>query len=211
MPRWPALLRPALDCLDELARRAPSPPRYAIGGGTALMVELAHRRSRDIDIFLDDAQLLTLLTPRRNDRVALLAGDYVESSNFLKLRLPAGEIDFILAPSLTPAPHRRMRALRREIVVETPVEIAVKKCFYRAADFRLRDVFDLAVVIEHCRAELVAAEPVLRPKRELLLARVEALRPDWAEAARAALDPLPAGGPYLERAPAVVLDFLRAL
>jgi hypothetical protein len=40
---------------------------WTFGGGTALMTILNHRLSKDIDIFLSDPQLLTLLSPRLND------------------------------------------------------------------------------------------------------------------------------------------------
>ncbi|CCV09576.1 hypothetical protein MESS2_p70010 [Mesorhizobium metallidurans STM 2683] len=31
---------------------------WSFGGGTAMMIQIGHRKSRDIDIFLDDPQLL---------------------------------------------------------------------------------------------------------------------------------------------------------
>jgi hypothetical protein len=52
--------------------------------------------SKDIDIFLRDAQYITLFSPRLNDATADIAKNYEEMSNFVKLMLPKGEIDFIL-------------------------------------------------------------------------------------------------------------------
>ena len=44
------------------------------------MLHYADRRSRDIDVFLKDAQALPLLSSRLNDRAAGLARDHVEAS-----------------------------------------------------------------------------------------------------------------------------------
>lgn len=38
--------------------------QWSFGGGTALMTYYNHRRSRDIDIFFRDAQLLTRFSPQ---------------------------------------------------------------------------------------------------------------------------------------------------
>ena len=100
-PGWPTLLDAALGLLDDVAQRTGAPVDWALGGGTGLMLH--------------------------NDRAAGLARDHVEASNFVKLACTDGEIDFIVAPDLTERP-RETRALgRREIAVETPVEIVVKK------------------------------------------------------------------------------------
>ena len=184
---------------------------WALGGGTVLMLHYAHRTSRDIDVFLKDAQALPLLSPRLNDRAAGLARDHVEASNFVKLACTDGEIDFIVAPDLTERP-RETRALGgREIAVETPVEIVVKKAFYRAADLRARDLFDLAVVIDRARADLDRSAGVLASKRDVLRARVRTVTPRYRASAAREIALLPAGEPYLERAPDVVQAFVDAL
>lgn len=37
--------------------------RWSFGGGTALMLQIAHRESHDIDLFIDDPQILPFLNP----------------------------------------------------------------------------------------------------------------------------------------------------
>ena len=210
-PAWPTLLDAALGLLDDVAQRTGAPVDWALGGGTVLMLHYAHRTSRDIDVFLKDAQALPLLSPRLNDRAAGLARDHVEASNFVKLACTDGEIDFIVAPDLTERP-RETRALGgREIAVETPVEIVVKKAFYRAADLRARDLFDLAVVIDRARADLDRSAGVLASKRDVLRARVRTVTPRYRASAAREIALLPAGEPYLERAPDVVQAFVDAL
>ena len=73
---------------------------WTFGGGTAMMLQIDHRESRDIDIFLADPQLLALLNPDNRDfsfeqRPSEYSGD---GSKFMKLFFEgAGEIDFIVA------------------------------------------------------------------------------------------------------------------
>jgi hypothetical protein len=40
---------------------------WAFGGGTAMMLQIDHRESRDIDIFLSDPQQLPFLDPQKQD------------------------------------------------------------------------------------------------------------------------------------------------
>lgn len=92
---WDELLKRALRILD-----VPGIPEsdWSFGGGTALALYFQHRESKDVDIFLTDAQYLMLLTPRLNRIVSRMTSDYAEGSSFLKLRFPEGEVDFIIAP-----------------------------------------------------------------------------------------------------------------
>jgi hypothetical protein len=122
--------------------------QWSFGGGTALMTYYNHRKSKDIDIFLRDVQLLTKFTPRLNDYVADRVDDYTEMSSFLKLKVKQQEIDFIVAPFLTQKPTMKKFIGNTQVNVETPEEIVIKKVFYRAEAFKTRDVFDLAVVIK---------------------------------------------------------------
>ena len=93
-----------------------------------------HRVSKDIDLFLHDAQWLARLTPRLNDRVAEMVRDYSEQANSIKLVLAQGDIDFVVAGSVTGvAPEETLDFRGREILLEATEEILAKKLFYRAA------------------------------------------------------------------------------
>jgi hypothetical protein len=205
-PSWQTLLEQAIGLLDAVGATD-----WAVGGGTVLMLHYEHRTSRDIDVFLRDPQLLPHLSPRLNDRAAALAPDYVEGSSFVKLACIEGEIDFIVAPDLTAEPHESRSIGGRTVTLETPVEIAIKKAFYRAADLRIRDVFDLAVVIDRDGTRLQANAQVLAGKTPVLRARLAAMTPRYRARAAAEIAVLPAGAPYLERAPAIVEAFLAGL
>lgn len=208
---WQTLLDRAVALLDAVGVAVGSPLPWTVGGGTVLMLHYRHRTSRDIDIFLRDAQLLTLLTPRLNQDAASIARDYVEASNFVKLTCAEGEIDFIVAPDLSDLPHEEATFRGKPVTLERPVEIVLKKAFYRAHDLRIRDLFDLAVVIDHAASAMQRNAPVLRSKADVLQARLQAMLTLYSSRATDEIAVLPAGEPYLTKAPQIVSGFLAAL
>lgn len=125
------------------------------------MLKHHHRFSKDIDIFVPEPQYLGFLTPRLNDAAETGMADYVEQNGSIKIYYPEGEVDFVAAPPLTDNPFSLRDVLGRHIKVETPVEIVSKKIQYRAVDFKARDIFDLALVLER--------EPEARPALQKLM------------------------------------------
>lgn len=134
-----------------------------------------HRYSKDIDIFLHDAQYLTYVTPRLNDYIENKVDDYEEMSNSLKLKMGEHEIDFIIAPSLTKIPFNIVKIDGQDVRIETPEEIVVKKIFYRCEAFKVRDIVDLAVVINNNKQSLLNNMEVYRRKLGPLLSRIKRL------------------------------------
>ena len=61
--QWPILFDLAMEIFDHFEKTVGSMPRWSFGGGTALMLQIDHRESHDIDIFLDDPQILPFLNP----------------------------------------------------------------------------------------------------------------------------------------------------
>ena len=105
-----------------------------MGGGTVLMMRMHHRLSNDIDLFLHDAQWLARLTPRLNDLAAEMARDYSEQANSVKLVLAQGDIDFVVAGSVTGVePTETLDFGGRNVMLEATEEILAKKLFFRAA------------------------------------------------------------------------------
>ncbi len=94
--------------------------------------------------------------------------------------------------------------------VETPVEIVAKKVFYQPEEFSLRDVFDFAFALDHDPRAICDNLEIFTAKSDVLSLRLERLRAlgPFAAQARAALDPLPKGLPYLESAMEKVMGFL---
>lgn len=183
MKVWEVLFRRALAILDGAAVPI---PEWTFGGGTVLMLRHHHRLSQDVDIFVPEVQYLGHLTPRLNDRVEALTTDYVESNQSLKLVFPEGEIDFIASAPLTMKPYRLEVVLGRDVRLETATEIIAKKVWHRGDLFTGRDVFDLAMVAERDPSSLAEIAPVLRAKRDAILARIDAK----GDAMRAAFEQL---------------------
>lgn len=73
--------------------------------------------------------------------------------------------------------------------IDTPWETAVKKMFYRPSTFKVRDVFDLAAVIERHPEELRAGMAEIDDRLRRLLDRIDALRPVYATLAADDVNP----------------------
>ncbi len=69
---------------------------WSFGGGTVLMLRINHRASKDIDLFVPDPQCLGYVNPRLSDAAESITTDYEENAEFIKLHLPAGEIDIVV-------------------------------------------------------------------------------------------------------------------
>jgi hypothetical protein len=154
LSQWQLLLDRAITGLNRLRARGQSVPDWVLGGGTALMIHAGHRLSKDIDVFFDDPQYLPMLSPRLGGEGIWRCDAFEEASNYLKLIYAEGEIDFIVAASITDIPMERkaidvgdIRPGASHIIdIEHPVEIAIKKFNYRGGLLRARDIFDIAVV-----------------------------------------------------------------
>lgn len=136
---------------------------WTFGGGTVLSLRYGHRVSHDVEIFFADAQILPVISPRLNREVMLLASDYQEGANFVKLQFPEGEIDFILAPCLTDPCYVVEHLCGEPTRVETSGEIIAKKLFLRAETLRARDIVDMAIVFQE------EPQTVLRVARDFLV------------------------------------------
>jgi hypothetical protein len=96
---WFRLLRFARALIRQVNSQALIIDRWTLGGGTAMMLQIDHRESHDVDIFLPDSQYLGFLHPEKRDfdleiRPVGCDGD---GTSFLKLVFEdIGEIDFIV-------------------------------------------------------------------------------------------------------------------
>lgn len=169
---WKGLFGHALALIDEIRRRGSEDPFWTFGGGTVLMLRYRHRRSKDIDIFVPDPQYLGYVTPRLSATAERIATDFVEEAGRVKLIRPEGEIDFVAAPNLTAPAYETWRIARREVRVETAVEIVAKKMWHRGDAVAARDLFDLALVIDRERRALARAAPFLVRHRAAFLAQL---------------------------------------
>jgi hypothetical protein len=112
---WLRLLRVARSLIHQVNAEQSIIDYWTLGGGTALMLQIGHRDSHDVDIFIPDPQLLPFLDPQKNDltfemQPIAYRGDGSKSLKFSFGDI--GEIDFIVSGPLTstPAIARDMRA-----------------------------------------------------------------------------------------------------
>jgi hypothetical protein len=162
---WHELARIAADMVADAEHRAGGEMKPKLGGGTRLMLAFEHRISDDIDLFIRDPQWIGYLTPRLNDRFESVLSGYEESASSLKLKLPSGEIDFIVSMSLLGLADERSPA--SSFALEPVDEVLAKKLFYRGWALTPRDLFDWRAVVARSPAGHIAKvmAPLLRGDR----------------------------------------------
>lgn len=154
-----------------------------------MMVQIGHRESHDVDIFLPDAQLLPFLDPQKRDfDFEILPSDYTgDGTTFLKLAFEIGEIDFIVAQSLTSSPTTRTTVAGEAVSLETIPEIIAKKIYHRGASIMPRDIFDIAAGRER-HADAIIRELRSYPDEVArTLAAIERQNPEFVNATIAQL------------------------
>ncbi len=206
---WEPLFDKALLAIDSLPPHLPK-LEWTIGGGTVLMFKYHHRLSRDIDIFITDAQYLTVLSPRLNDKVEDLTTHYREDSQHVKLIFDAmGEVDFVAAPRLVANSTQAATIHGREVLLDKPEEIIAKKCFYRADGFTARDVFDMAVFLAKDPAVVKKNLGILTARSEDIQRRLAFYATNKSHWDReiSLVQPLPGFGQYSQQALGKVQKF----
>nr|WP_245364201.1 nucleotidyl transferase AbiEii/AbiGii toxin family protein [Sinorhizobium americanum] len=115
--RWGDLFEQAGRIFDQANSELTLIDGWTFGGGTALMLQIDHRESFDVDIFLDDPQVLPYLNPKTQGYTLDISPVGYESDGSRTLKIVfenVGEIDFICAPSLTDNP-----TVKAEVAEET--------------------------------------------------------------------------------------------
>lgn len=143
LKQWEVLF---VRALDQLKQGGVAKKDWTFGGGTVLTYKFNHRESKDIDIFFSTPQLLNFVSPRVNDAAEANLTNYTEQAHHTRLHFAEGEIDFIVAKQISEIKPSFTKVLGHYVYLEHPTEIIAKKIYYRAEEFKPRDVFDLAVV-----------------------------------------------------------------
>lgn len=183
---WEKLFRVACAIIRQANATQTIIDHWTFGGGTAMMLQIDHRESHDVDIFLSDPQVLPFLNPQtQNYELEIWPTDYEgDGTRALKLAFQdIGEIDFIVASSLTTAPTTPTTVEGEKVLLETIPEIITKKIYHRGLSIKPRDIFDIAAAGEK-HADSVIAE--LKPyKVEVIkaLSTMEKLNPDFVNKA----------------------------
>lgn len=173
---WVNLLEKAYNLFDSVASDGFTIPRWSLGGGTVLMFHYAHRLSKDIDIFIPDPQFLAYINPRTGGRGEDITSEYKDASEYVKLFLPEGEIDFVASSTLTNNPFEEHEVLGRNILLETPIEIVAKKLWHRGDRATPRDLLDLAMVVERHYNEILDYRDIFVKNIEIFTNQCESRR-----------------------------------
>jgi hypothetical protein len=158
---------------------------WTFGGGTALMLQIDHRESHDIDIFLPDPQLLAYLDPQKRDfDLEIGPTEYDgDGTKFLKLAFEGiGQIDFIVGFSMTPSPTTRRTIENETVELENVAEIITKKIYHRGPNIRPRDIFDIAAAAHTHADVIIDALRFYRPEVAKTLLTLDKMNPDFVNA-----------------------------
>lgn len=156
--RWPELFDMAMAIIDQANDRGIGMHGWSFGGGTALMLQIHHRESHDIDLFVDDAQYLPYLNPETQGYALALGASEYETDGTRALKIVfdgVGEIDFICCDAVTEHPFVVTETRGRELKLETPAEILAKKIVFRGSHLQPRDMFDIAAVAQALGSDYV--------------------------------------------------------
>lgn len=187
---WARLFRIAISLIRQVNSEHPVIDHWSLGGGTAMMLQIDHRESHDIDIFLADPQLLPYLDPERRDfefeiRPSECTGD---GSQFLKLAFKdIGEIDFVVGSALTRHPTTKRTVEGVQVDLETLAEILTKKIYYRGGSIKPRDIFDIAAAAKDHRMPIVTALQGYKTEVAKTLGAIDRLNPEFVNAAISAM------------------------
>ena len=154
-----------------------------------MMLQIDHRESHDIDIFLNDPQQLPFLDPQKQDFKFEIRPDDYEGDGIrsLKLVFSIGEIDFIVAGALTSSPTTQREIEGAIVQLETIPEIVTKKVFYRGANIMPRDVFDIAAAGAGSADAIIEQLAPYKAQVTRTLAAMEKMNPKFVSDAIAGL------------------------
>jgi hypothetical protein len=92
---WARLFRMACSLIRQVNSEQSIIDSWSLGGGTAMMLQIDHRESHDVDIFLPDPQFLSYLDPKLHDfKFEIFPADHDgDGSSFLKIGCFAADRD----------------------------------------------------------------------------------------------------------------------
>jgi len=181
--QWEALLPEAFKIIDYVNRDDEFLKSWTFGGGTAMMLQIGHRESHDIDLFLDDPQLLPYIRATLEDLNFEIGMPSYDGDGVRHLKVAfdkVGEIDFIVAGQITENNAKSTNVLSRKVELETIAEIIGKKICYRGSSLQPRDVFDIAAACYKGFAdEIEKALSIIPDHRKVAAEKLDSLSHDY--------------------------------
>ena len=149
-----------------------------------MMLQIHHRESRDVDIFLSDPQLLSFLDPQTHDfEFQIQPVEYIgDGARFLRLAFDKiGGVDFIVGHGLTSSPFTQTIIDGEVVLLETIPEIVTKKIYYRASSIKPRDIVDIAAAGDQHANLLIKELKKYQEEVVLTLATIDKLNPEFVD------------------------------
>ena len=181
-PDWAQLFRVTCSLIRQVNSKEAIIDNWTFGGGTAMMLQIGHRESHDVDISLPDPQLLSYLDPRTHDfTFEIEPTDYAgDGARSLKLVFEdIGEIDFIVAGTLTSNPTTATTVEGEVVQLETIPEIITKKIYYRGTSIQPRDIFDIAAGGNVDESSIISELASYKDEVRKTLAAIDKLNPTF--------------------------------
>jgi hypothetical protein len=147
--------------LDELQARvleilAGFEPPFILGGGGALAIYFDQRKTRDLDLFWEEIEILSSLPQliqQRLEDAGVSTSVIQQSPGFVRLRASYGSaainIDLVADPTERLERPVVFSVGDREIAAESPRDLLVNKLCALLSRSELRDLFDIGVLIAH--------------------------------------------------------------
>jgi hypothetical protein len=207
--KWLELLDPAIEMFADLERKRGAVD-FTVGGWTMLMRRYRHRKSHDLDLFVQDVSIIRALSPRANELTESLFPDYQEEAAAIKFTLGTADIDVIAAPRLTKPAFRVRKIAGRMLRIEEPREILAKKLLYRGRRLTLRDLFDVGVVAGTDPKQLSGMAAVLGPRGlDNIERRLNEIGSSYERDIAERIETLPAGVPFLGKGAHALRELLQ--
>lgn len=183
--QWDRLFPIAVDLINQANAEHQLIDHWTFGGGTALMLQIDHRESHDVDLFITDPQLLGFLDPAKQGFVLSTEPSAYDGDGIGHLKLSfddVGEIDFIVGQQQTEPGFKLQDISGVPTKLETPAEIIAKKIIYRGRRVQPRDIFDIAATLRVCGDDvLIAALQQHASEAVATLGALDRLQPDFVE------------------------------
>jgi Nucleotidyl transferase AbiEii toxin, Type IV TA system len=179
---WARLFRIACGLIRQVNSDALIIDHWTFGGGTAMMLQIDHRESHDVDFFLNDVQLLPFLNPQTHDfKFEIIPTGYEgDGTSFLKIAFDGiGEIDFIVRQALTKSPTTEREIEGEKTLLETVPEIITKKIVHRGANIAARDIFDVAAGAQQYADAIISSLQTYPKAVKATLEKLDKLNPDF--------------------------------
>lgn len=151
-PKQIRALEKCFPLIDSTIKQGMPQESISFGGGTALAIYyLGHRKSFDIDLFLNDIQYLNYLNPRLwLDDYDGFSNEYIEQQSHIGFQTSDGiKIDILVRQNIgNNLLDDTNNIFSKAIHISSIEDIIANKIVYRKNDNKTRDIFDIVASLQ---------------------------------------------------------------